>query len=109
MKQFLFLLSVCLVLFACKRKGAPYPLICTEANITAGDLITIKQTDTLVLVNCSKNYSKQRWVMPDGGTSTNETVYFIPTGIDTFLVRLYVGDDDFLNEYEAVRRVAVIP
>ncbi len=109
MKQLLLLLSICLFAFACKRKGEPIPSICTESAASVDDLVTIKQTDTLVLVNCSKHFTTQRWVMPDGGTSTDATVYFIPSGVDTFLVHLYVSNDAFVSEYEAVKRVAVIP
>lgn len=109
MKQVLILLSISLFIFSCKRKGEPVALICTESNITVGNVVTMKASDTLVLVNCSKRYTKQRWVMPDGGTSTNETVYFIPTSLDTVLVRLFVSNDDFVNEYEAVQKVAVTP
>ena len=103
----LFLLS--LLAISCKRKGEPHPLICTEAAITQGNLVTVKLGDTLVLVNCSENFTRQRWVMPDGGSSIGEKVYFIPTGIDTFTVRLFVSNDDFVNEYEAIQRVAVLP
>jgi hypothetical protein len=98
-----------MILFACKRKGEPIPSICTESAISAGDLVTMKLSDTLVLVNCSKNYTIQRWMMPDGGSSSSETVYFIPPYVDTFTVQLFVSNDHFVNEYKAIKRVAVIP
>lgn len=109
MKAIYVLFLVSLMAISCKRKGEPHPLICTEAAITSGNLVTVKLGDTLVLVNCSERYTRQHWVMPDGGTSTGERVYFIPTGVDTFSVRLFVSNDDFVNEYEAIQRVAVIP
>ena len=109
MKQFLLLVTLSIVLFSCKRRGEPVPHICTESKTAAGDLVTIKLTDTLALVNCSTHYTKQRWVMPDGGTSMNPTVYFIPTSFDTVTVHLFVSNDDFVNEYEATKRIAVIP
>lgn len=109
MKHFFLILTLSLLFFACKRKGEPFPRICTESANTVGDVVTMKLTDTLVLVNCSEHYTKQRWVMPDGGSSVNPTVYFIPSGLDTVIVRLFVSNDDFLNEFEATKRVAVIP
>ncbi|MBK7763361.1 MAG: hypothetical protein IPI46_08295 [Bacteroidetes bacterium] len=109
MKPFLLLALIILMAVSCKRNGEPYPRICTETNEEINDLVTMKLADTLTLVNCSKRYNKQRWVMPDGGTSTQETVYFIPSGLDTFTIRLFVSDDDFVNEYEATKRVVVNP
>jgi hypothetical protein len=94
---------------ACERRGEPVPLICTEAKISVNDQVTIRQSDTLVLVNCSKRFSKQRWELPNGGTSTSETVYYIPESTGTFEIRLFVSNDDFVNEYEAVKYVVVNP
>ncbi len=109
MKQLFLILSLSLLFFACKRKGEPVPLICTESATAVGDVVTIHLKDTLALVNCSTHYTKQRWVMPDGGSSNNPTVYFIPAGLDTVTVHLFVSNDDFVNEYEAIKRVAVLP
>lgn len=109
MKQLFLFAFILLFAISCKRKGEPYPRICTETNEAVDDFVTMKLSDTLTLVNCSKRYTKQRWVMPDGGTSTQETVYFIPTGLDTFTIRLFVSDDDFVNEYEAIKQVVVNP
>jgi hypothetical protein len=47
--------------------------------------------------------------MPGGGSSNDPTVYFIPTGLDTVTVRLFVSNDGFVNEYEAIKRVVVLP
>ncbi len=109
MKQLFLILSLSLLFIACKRKGEPVPMICTESAISVGDLVTIHLNDTLPLVNCSKHYTKQRWVMPGGGSSNDPTVYFIPTGLDTVTVRLFVSNDGFVNEYEAIKQVVVLP
>lgn len=109
MKQLIVLLAFCLFIISCKRRGEPVPAICTKESITQGDNVTIRLTDTLALVNCSKRSTKQRWVMPDGGSSTNETAYFVPTSTGTFQVRLYVSNDDFVNEYEDVKNIIVTP
>lgn len=109
MRYVLFLFCLTLFALACKRKGEPFPRICTETVTTVAEEVTIKLTDTLALVNCSERYSKQRWVMPDGATSNKETVYFVPPYIGDFIVKLYVSDDDFVNEYEAIRKVKVVP
>jgi len=69
----------------------------------------MKFGDTLTLVSCSERSTKVRWVMPDGGSSTLETVYFIPPMVGTFTVKLYASNDDFVNEYEATKEVNVTP
>jgi hypothetical protein len=109
MRIVLLIFMISLGLFACKRKGEPEPRICTQAKESLNDDVTIKITDTLTLINCSKRYTYQRWEMPDGATSTKETVYFVPDGIGLFVVKLFVSDDDFVNEYQAVKNVTVIP
>ena len=110
MKQYILLSGIlAFSLLACKRSGEPIPRICTQTNNAVNDLVTIKLGDTLALVNCSEKSTRQRWVMPDGGNSTQETVYFIPSNVDTYTVRLFVSNNDFVNEYQAIQRVAVIP
>lgn len=110
MKQPLYLLlAFCLLAVSCERKGKPQPRICAESAITQGDLVTMKLLDTLVLVNCSERFTNQRWVLPNGGGSTLEKIYFIPNTLDTATVNLFVTNDKFVNEYQASIRVAVYP
>jgi len=109
MKHLLFLACIALFAISCQRRGEPVARICTEANISSGENVTVHLNDTLVLVNCSERYTKQRWLIPGGGTSNDETAYFVPTTVGFFNVYLYVSDEDFVNEYEAVKIVEVLP
>ena len=99
--SFLFVIVV-LVAIGCKRKGEPFPRICTPKQ----DYV---MGDTIKLTNCSDRYTKERWVMPDGVTSTANTVYFIPLAPITYTFKLYVTDEDFVQEFEAVRQLTVAP
>jgi hypothetical protein len=109
MKQFLVVLTLLSFFIACKKKGEPIPRICVETKDAIDDQVTIKYDDTLALVNCSERFSNQRWVMPDGGSSTDASVYFVPPALGSYTVRLYVSNKEFLNEYEAVKQITVIP
>ena len=106
------LLALCvgsLWLVSCERRGAPVPKICTNAKVGVGNLVSMKLGDTLTLVSCSEHTTRQRWVMPDGGSSTNNTVYYVAATLDTVTVHLYVGNDDFVQEYETTERIAILP
>jgi hypothetical protein len=48
--------------------------------------------------------------MPDGSQSTAAYVYFVPpTAATSYTFRLYVTDEDFVQEYEAVKTIYVNP
>ena len=101
--KYVFLIAfVVLVAVGCKRTGEPFPRICTPKE-------EFNMTDTIKLTNCSERFTKQRWVMPDGSTSTASFVYFIPTAPITYTFKLYVSDEDFVQEYEAVKQITVAP
>lgn len=101
MKQFLLLLCIAVFAIACKRRGEPKPIICINDKV-------YKTLDTITVVNCSERYTKQRWVLPDGASSNNNTVFFVPIEAGTYTFKLYVSDDDFVNEYEAIRQIDVV-
>ena len=109
MKYCLLICCLVLCLFACKRRGEPVPKICPQGKEVIDNKVTIKLTDTLILVNCSERFTKLRWEMPDGGTSTQETVFYVPSTIGIFDAHLFVSNNDFVNEYEAVQQIEVIP
>ncbi|MBL7755489.1 MAG: hypothetical protein JNM44_13525 [Chitinophagaceae bacterium] len=103
MKRILLLSTLSLLfLIACRRPGAPEPLICSDKTV-------YKVLDTMRVNNCSKNFSKQRWVLPDGSPSTLESVYFVATTPGIYTFKLYVSDDDFVNEYETIYQVQANP
>jgi hypothetical protein len=99
---FIVLVGVLTMAVSCKRNGEPYPRICTPKE-------DFNMKDTIKLSNCSERYTKQRWVMPDGSTSLASDVYFIPSAPITYTFKLYVTDEDFVQEYEAVRQITVAP
>lgn len=102
MKYGIIVAGLLMLTVACKRKGEPFPRICTSKE-------EFSMKDTIKLTNCSERYTKQRWVMPDGSTSTASYVYFIPTAPITYSFKLYVSDEDFVQEYEAVKQITVAP
>ena len=87
---------------ACKRPGDPFPRICTDKG-------WYKVNDTIQLSNCSDRSQAQRWVLPDGTTSTNATIYFVPGEAKEYYFDLYVTHEDFVNEYKASRTIYVAP
>jgi hypothetical protein len=100
---FIILAFLAVIAVGCKKKGEPYPRICTDKN-------DYRIVDTIRLENCSERYTKQRWVMPDGSQSTAAYVYFVPpTAATSYTFRLYVTDEDFVQEYEAVKTIYVNP
>ena len=72
MKYFFILIGLALFLFACDKKGEPFAEICSNK-------VSYKLTDTIRVDNCSKRYTKQRWLLPDGTISYGDYAYFIPT------------------------------
>ena len=86
---------------SCRKKaGEP------EAKICANKTSYVKQ-DTIILENCSKNFTKQRWILPDGTHTTNGTVYFVPASVGTYKFSLYVSNDDYIYDYEAYTYIDV--
>ncbi|MBP9933070.1 MAG: hypothetical protein KBF25_05205 [Chitinophagaceae bacterium] len=103
MKQMLLLtVFAVLVLISCRRPGAPEPLICSDRSV-------YQVLDTIKMNNCSKNFSKQRWILPDGSPSTLESVYYVAQNPGIYTFKLYVSDDDFVNEYETMYQIQVNP
>ena len=103
MNKMLFLLAgVLLTAVACKRPGEPFPRICTDKG-------SYKVNDTIQLSNCSDRSQAQRWVLPDGTTTTQATFYYVPTSSKGYTFDLYVTNDEFVNEYKATRTVYVNP
>jgi hypothetical protein len=92
MKHFWYLFFIVISFIACQRNGAPDVRICSGKD-------SYKTTDTLKMLNCSLRSQKQRWVLPDGTKSNDNTVYYVPTGAGNYEFTLYVSDDDFVNEY----------
>ncbi len=78
---------------ACQRKKEPFPKICPNKP-------SYKVNDTMQVVNCSKDFTKQRWVLPDGSTSTQGTVYFVPTTPGSYLFTLFVSNADYISDYK---------
>lgn len=102
MKNFAAAAFLLLGLVSCKRKGEPEPKICTDRN-------DYRLTDTIRLTNCSENYTAQRWLLPDGTQSTAATVYFVPQAPIAYTFRLFVTNEDFVQEYQAIREITVAP
>ena len=88
----LFGLVLSVGFLACKKRGEPDAKICASKDV-------YKISDTLKMVNCSERSTKQRWVMPDGTKSTDNQVYYVPTGAGNYAFTIYVSDDDFISEY----------
>ncbi|MEZ5046247.1 MAG: hypothetical protein R2831_04575 [Chitinophagaceae bacterium] len=89
-------------LSACRKPNAPEPLICNEKTI-----FSVK--DTIKMSSCSKNAETYRWVLPDGSTSTLESVYFVAPQAGSYLFTLYVSNPKFVNEYKATQTITVNP
>ena len=68
-----------------------------------------KYKDTISVSNCSKNYTKMRWVMPDGTQTTAESIYFVPSAPGNYLFTLYIGNADFVNEFKTTKYITVNP
>lgn len=102
MKYAVLMMLMVLAATGCKRKGEPIPKICTSKT-------DYRMTDTIRLDNCSERYTKQRWLLPDGSQSTAAYVYFVPTAPISYTFRLYVTDEDYVQEYEAIREITVAP
>jgi hypothetical protein len=102
MKNFAAAALILLGFASCKRKGEPEPKICTDKN-------DYRLTDTIRLTNCSENYTGQRWLLPDGTQSTASSVYFVPQAPIAYTFRLFVTDEDFVQEYQAIREITVAP
>ncbi len=93
MRNIVLLVLVIISMVACKRKNEPQAFICPENPIT----ITIH--DTLELSNCSKNYTRQRWELPSGVTSTQNKIKFWQQTPGAYVVKLFVANDDWANDY----------
>jgi hypothetical protein len=83
-----------------KKKGEPKSIICTDKMVYA-------KTDTVKLTNCSENFTKQRWLLPDGTQSTAAAVYFVPPTVGSYKFSLYVSNDDFIYDYESFKYIEV--
>lgn len=95
-------LLIALGLFACRRPNPPEPLICTADG-------GHKVLDTIRMENCSKKFTTQRWILPDGSPSTLPNVYYVPQAAGSYTFQLFVSDNDFVNEYKAIYTVEVNP
>ncbi|MBK8145326.1 MAG: hypothetical protein IPK62_10215 [Bacteroidetes bacterium] len=102
MKNILLFASMSLFLFACDKKGEPFAEICSTKE-------TYQLTDTIKVVNCSTNYTKQRWLLPNGTISYGDYAYFVPTTSGVFTFKLYVSNDKFVNDFETVKNITVKP
>ncbi len=102
MKQIFILLSFAIFLASCDKNGEPFAQICSSK-------VSYSLTDTIRVDNCSKRYTKQRWLLPDGTTSYGDYAYFIPTTSGTFTFKLYVSNDKFVNDFEAEKQITVYP
>lgn len=100
MKYVFFLFALVLTVASCRRPGAPYPRICPAKE-------SYRITDTIQVTNCSERFSTQRWVLPDGSTSVNPTAFYVPPSAGSYTFKLYVSDDDFVNEYGAEKVIIV--
>ena len=102
MKYFFILMGLAIFLFACDKKGEPFSEICSTK-------VSYKLTDTIRVDNCSKRYTKQRWLLPDGTISYGDYAYFIPTTSGVFTFKLFVSNDEFVNDFEATKNITVNP
>jgi hypothetical protein len=102
MKYLIVLVAIVSIAVGCKRKGEPFPRICSNKEV-------YKMGDTIKVSNCSDRYTKQRWLMPDNTQSTADYAYFVPLSSDSFTFRLYVTDENFVQEYEAIKTLYVAP
>ena len=102
MKYFFILMGLAIFLFACDKKGEPFAEICSTK-------VSYKLTDTIRVDNCSKRYTKQRWLLPDGTISYGDYAYFIPTTSGVFTFKLFVSNDEFVNDFEATKNITVNP
>lgn len=102
MKNILLLFIVVISFVACKRKKAPEPQICFGKEV-------YKYKDTISVSNCSKNYTKMRWVLPDGTQSTTESIYFVAPSPGNYLFTLYISNADFVNEFKTIKYITVNP
>ena len=102
MKYFFILIGLAPFLFACDKKGEPFAEICSNK-------VSYKLTDTIRVDNCSKRYTKQRWLLPDGTISYGDYAYFIPTTSGVFTFKLFVSNDEFVNDFEATKNLTVNP
>lgn len=103
--KYLFYISACLIFLlsiSCRRPGAPDPKICSSKT-------SYVLADTIKLENCSKRYTKQRWLLPDGSQSTSGNIFFKAPSPGSYQFRLFVSDEDFVNEYEAIYTAVVNP
>lgn len=83
-----------------KKKDEPVSKICANQ-------VLYNKGDTIKLENCSDNYTKQRWRLPDGTQSTGKTVYFVPATVGFYKFTLYVSNDDFVYDYESYTYIEV--
>lgn len=103
MKKIMILSLVVLAAVACrKKKGEPKPRICTNKEF-------YKVNDTMTLENCSLNSTRQKWILPDGTTSLNPIIKYVVNQSGDFTFRLYVGNENFVQDYEAIHTVSVTP
>ena len=102
MKYILIIFSLAIFVLSCDKKGEPFAAICFSKP-------SYKLTDTIRVDNCSKKYTKQRWLLPDGTTSYGDYVYYIPTTSGKFTFTLYVSNDEFVNDFEVSKEVTVFP
>jgi hypothetical protein len=94
MKSFFYLVIFVVIAFvSCTPRNEPKAFICPESPLV------IFIDDTLELNNCSKNYTRQRWDMPNGAVSTQDKIKFTSDVDGTFVVKLTIGNDDWANDY----------
>lgn len=107
--NFTFVLMACLALLfvvtltntSCRRKsGEPKSKICQSKP-------SYSKFDTIKLENCSTNSNRQRWLLPDGTQSQTPTIYFVPPSVGFYKFTLYVGNDDYIYDYESYVYVEV--
>lgn len=98
---FLLLAGMSLFQISCrKKKNEPVSKICASKTV-------YNKTDTIKLENCSEDYTKQRWRLPDGTQSTEKNIYFVPPTVGSYKFTLYVSNDDFVYDYESYTYIEV--
>lgn len=96
-------LSACLIFVAsCVKPKEPRARICPE------EPVVITTNDTLTLENCSESYDTQRWDLPNGAFSTQNSVAFASSTPGIYYITLKVKNNDYANDYIATRKVEVI-
>lgn len=87
---------------SCIKPKEPRARICPE------EPLFITTDDTLVLENCSDSYETQRWDLPNGIFSTQNSVAVASAVPTTYKVQLTVGNNDFANDNITTRTLKIV-